>query len=72
MDLSAGEVWREVRGHGDAIIAIRKELDEEVRQGDDRETRIRKLELRYYAILAGLVTGFLGYAATLARGVLVK
>jgi hypothetical protein len=29
------------------------------------------LELRYYAILAGLVTGAIGYALTIARGVVV-
>lgn len=72
MQLNAAEVWREVREQSDSIIGLRKDVEELERDGGDHETRIRKLELRYYAILAGLVMGFLGYAGTLARGVLVR
>jgi hypothetical protein len=70
MELSAGEVWHEVRQNSDAIVEIRRNLNALEKAGDDREARVRKLELRYYAILAGLVTGLIGYAFTLARGVI--
>jgi hypothetical protein len=70
MELSAGEVWHEVRQNSDAIVEIRRNLNALEKAGDDREARVRKLELRYYAILAGLVTGLIGYALTVARGVI--
>lgn len=68
MELTSTEVWREIRAHGDALIEIKERLADLAEAGKDREVRVRKLELRYYAILAGLVTGAIGYAATVAKG----
>lgn len=71
MELTSIEVWREIRAHGDALIQIRDHLQALQESAGDREARIRKLELRYYAILAGLVAGAIGYAVTVARGIAV-
>jgi hypothetical protein len=70
MELTAQEVWREVQDHGTSITELRRNVSALEKAGDDREARVRKLELRYYAILAGLVTGLVGYALTVARGVI--
>jgi hypothetical protein len=69
MELTSGEIWREIRAHGEALIEIRDGLNDLKESGKDRESRIRKLELRYYAILAGVVTGAIGYALSIARGI---
>jgi hypothetical protein len=66
MQLSAEEVWRQVRQQSDAIIEIRGDIA----AVEDHEQRIRKLERRYYAIIAGLIAGFAGYGFTLGRGFL--
>jgi hypothetical protein len=68
MELSAAEVWHEVRGHSEAITEIKRDVEGLEKAGEDREARVRTLELRYYAILAGLLTGAVGYAVTVARG----
>jgi hypothetical protein len=39
-----------------------------VKQVLESDARIHKLELRYYGLLAGLITGALGAAAVWARG----
>jgi hypothetical protein len=69
VELSAQEVWHEVREHSESIAEIRRNVLALEKAGDDREARVRKLELRYYAILAGLLTGAIGYAITVARGI---
>lgn len=55
------EVWDAVRKHEQSV-------------GDgghtDHELRIRRLELRYYTLLAGLVTGVIGSIALAVRGIL--
>jgi hypothetical protein len=62
------EIWKQLEEQGEDITEIRGDVKVLLDAGGDREKRIRKLELRYYAILAGLVVGFAGSATVIARG----
>lgn len=62
------EIWRQLEQQGGDIAEIRGDVKVLISGGADREKRIRKLELRYYAILAGLAVGFTGAATIIARG----
>lgn len=57
--LTNAEVWAEIRKHEETT-------------GDgghaDHEARIRSLEWRYYALLAGLLGGIIGAAGISLRG----
>jgi hypothetical protein len=66
-----GELWREVRGQGDAIIGLRRDVDEHTRKHKDLEEaeRDRKAEVRKYVLtlVTGMAIGLFTYALTLAR-----
>lgn len=59
VSITHAEVWQELRHH-------------ELTTGDgghaDHEDRLRKLELRYYALLAGFLTGLSAATIIIARG----
>lgn len=58
--ITQAEVWQQIRKHESLV-------------GDgghaDHETRIRKLEWRYFALLAGLLTGVVGSVTLALRAI---
>lgn len=63
--ISNEEIWREVRSLSDDLHAARADIDFLKDAGADREKRVRKLEFRYYAVLAAI--GLSAVASALAQ-----
>jgi hypothetical protein len=65
--VSTQEIWQELRSHDKLLNRLDQRTTGADKLHEDHEERIRKLEWRYYALLAGLGGGLALAAGIIGR-----